>query len=75
MTALRAENIGTGIHFTPVHLHSYYRERYGFSPGDFPEAELIGDRTLSLPMSAALSDADVADVITAVVRIGEHYGK
>ena len=44
-------NIGTGVHYTALHLHPYYRETFGHGPGDFPNAEHIGDRTLSLPLS------------------------
>lgn len=67
--ALRELNIGTGIHFTPIHLHAYYRERFGFERGSLPNAEWIGERTLSLPLSAALSAEDVADVADAVCRV------
>jgi len=71
--ALHAENIGTGIHFLPLHLTQYYRKRLGFREGDFPNAEFIGARTLSLPLSAGLSDQDVEDVIAAVHRIVRYY--
>ena len=60
-------NIGTGIHFVSLHIHKYYRETFGFSPDDFPNAKFISDRTISLPLSAKLTDEDVEDVITAVV--------
>jgi dTDP-4-amino-4,6-dideoxygalactose transaminase len=63
---LIAMRIGTGVHYTALHLHRYYRERWGYKRGDFPAAEHIGDRTLSLPLSAGLTDADVGDVIAAV---------
>jgi len=66
---LKAEGIGTGIHFISLHLHPYYRDRFGFSPDDFPNARRISERTLSLPLSARLSDQDVADVITAVRKV------
>lgn len=66
---LKAENIGTGIHFTPLHLHSYYAKTFGFTRGRFPAAEFIGDRTVSLPLSAKLTDEDVEDVIAAVLRV------
>jgi len=62
-------NVGTGVHYTPVHLHHYYREKFGHKPGDFPNAEWIGDRTLSLPFSGKLSDQDVDDVIAAVREV------
>jgi len=69
LNELTALNIGTGVHYTPVHLHPYYRERFGYDEGAFPNAEYIGDRTLSLPLSAKLTDDDVADVIAAVRRV------
>jgi dTDP-4-amino-4,6-dideoxygalactose transaminase len=59
-------NIGTGVHYTALHLHPYYREAFGHKPGNFPNAEYIGDRTLSLPLSAKLTDPEVEDVIAAV---------
>jgi dTDP-4-amino-4,6-dideoxygalactose transaminase len=67
--ALHRENIGTGIHFSSVHLHRYYRETYGYKVGDFPNAEYISDRTISLPLSAKLTDGDVGDVIAAVKKV------
>ncbi len=66
---MKAENIGTGVHFTALHLHRFYRETFGFKVGDFPNAEWIGDRTVSLPLSAKLSDDDVASVVEAVRKI------
>lgn len=67
--ALHRENIGTGIHFIAVHLHKYYRETYGYTRGDFPNAEFISDRTISLPLSASLTNGDVDDVIAAVRKV------
>ncbi len=73
MQALAAENIGSGIHFVPVHLHQHYRETYGCGRGDHPHAERIGDRTLSLPLSAGMSEQDAQDVIAAVGKIARRY--
>jgi dTDP-4-amino-4,6-dideoxygalactose transaminase len=73
MQALAAENIGSGIHFVPVHLHQHYRETYGTRRGHFPHAEHIGDRTLSLPLSAAMSEQDARDVVAAVGKIAQRY--
>lgn len=61
--------IGTGVHYTPLHLHAYYRQAFGYQPGDFPNTEYIGARTLSLPFSAKLTDQDVDDVIAAVREV------
>ncbi|TAK34811.1 MAG: DegT/DnrJ/EryC1/StrS aminotransferase family protein [Chloroflexota bacterium] len=73
VAALKAENVGTGIHFTALHLHRYYRETFGYRRGDLPNAEWIGDRTISLPLSAKLTDQDVEDVILAVRKVVEEY--
>jgi dTDP-4-amino-4,6-dideoxygalactose transaminase len=58
--------IGVGVHYTPVHLHPYYRRTFGYGEGIFPNAEWIGKGTLSLPLSAKLSREDVEDVITVL---------
>lgn len=71
--ALRAENIGTSVHFIPVHLHPYYQEKFGFKRGDFPVAESIYDHLISLPLYPHMSDGDVEDVTTAVLRIAQYY--
>jgi dTDP-4-amino-4,6-dideoxygalactose transaminase len=62
-------NIGTSVHFIPVHLHPYYRDRYGFSPGDFPEAYGAYQRAVSLPLHPGLSDAEVDSVTGAVLDV------
>jgi dTDP-4-amino-4,6-dideoxygalactose transaminase/RimJ/RimL family protein N-acetyltransferase len=61
--------IGTGVHYLPLHLHPYYRSAFGYREGDFPAAEYIGARTLSLPLSAKLTDDDVDDVIGALRQV------
>lgn len=61
------QKIGTGVHYTPAHLHPYYRKTFGCREGDYPNAEWIGRATLSLPLSAKLLEEDVTDVI-AVLR-------
>jgi len=66
MEALYQRNIGTGVHYTALHLHPYYAQQFGYQHGDFPNAEEVGATTLSLPLSAKLTDHDVRDVIEAV---------
>jgi dTDP-4-amino-4,6-dideoxygalactose transaminase len=66
---LHEMNIGTGIHFTSLHLHEYYRETFGFKPDDYPNAKYISDRTISLPLSPKLTDEDVEDVIEGVKAV------
>jgi dTDP-4-amino-4,6-dideoxygalactose transaminase len=67
--ALRSEKIGTSVHFIPVHLHPYYHRQYGYQRGDFPNAEHVYDRIISLPLYPKMTEADVGDVIEAVKRI------
>ncbi len=69
LDALTAENIGVGVHYLPVHLHPFYRNTFGWKEGDFPNAEWIGERTLSLPLSAALNENDVDNVIEAFQKV------
>ena len=71
--ALRAENIGTSVHFIPVHLQPYYRDTFAYKRGDYPVAESIYDRLISLPLYPHMTDGDVGDVIAAVQRIVAHY--
>jgi len=71
--ALRAENIGVNVHYIPLHFLTYYRDAFGYRPGDFPRAEAIFARSLTLPLFAAMNDGDVADVITAVDKVLTHY--
>jgi len=66
--ALTDENIGTSIHFLPVHTLTYYRHRYPDQPR-LPIAEQAGSEVLSLPLSPAHSDADIADAIEALRRV------
>ena len=68
--ALAAERISTSIHFLPVHRLSWYRERFPEQPS-LPVAERAGDEILSLPLSPAHSDDDIADVLDALRRIHE----
>ncbi len=63
---LKEENIGTSVHFIPVHLHPYYRDTFGLERGALPQAENVYDRIISLPLYPKMSDTDVQDVIEAV---------
>src|SRR5579864_7261304 len=73
--ALRAENIGVNVHYIPVHLHPYYRDRFGYRGGEFPIAEDAYSRLISLPMFHSMSDQDVEDVIEAVKKVVAHFEK
>jgi perosamine synthetase len=71
--ALRAEGIGVNVHYIPVHLHPYYRERLGTGPGLCPVAEAAYEELITLPVFPAMADTDVADVIEAVKKVVSHY--
>lgn len=63
---LKRLNIGTSVHFIPVHLHPFYRNKYGYTPTQFPIVYGNYQRALSLPLHPGLSDQDVSDVCEAV---------
>lgn len=66
---MREQNIGTSVHFIPLHLHPYYCEKYGYQATDFPVAYSEYQREVSLPIYSRMSDADVQDVIDTVCSI------
>jgi len=63
MNYLRERDIGTQVHYIPVHLQPYYRRHCGTGPGDFPNAESYYEKALSLPMYPDLTDEDIARVV------------
>jgi dTDP-4-amino-4,6-dideoxygalactose transaminase len=63
------KGIGTSVHFIPLHLHPYWRDRYGFEPDDFPVALDCYRRAVSLPIYSKMTDDDVERVIKAVKDI------
>ncbi|HEU4628906.1 MAG TPA: DegT/DnrJ/EryC1/StrS aminotransferase family protein [Gemmatimonadaceae bacterium] len=72
---LTERNIGNSVHFIPIHLHPYYREKYGYRPESLPVAYDSYRRMLSLPLSAGLTDADVDDVVDAVLDIARRHAR
>jgi dTDP-4-amino-4,6-dideoxygalactose transaminase len=71
--ALHETRIGTSVHYRGVHLQPLYRERLGYDASDFPNATMISERTLSLPLSASMSDRDVDDVVAALGAVLQQY--
>ena len=63
---LDVAGVGTSVHFIPIHLHPFYRDKYGFAPDDFPVAHDAFRRLISLPLNSGMQDEDVAHVIGAV---------
>lgn len=69
ISEMQARNIGTSVHFIPIHLLSYYRDKYGYAPEDFPVAYSQYQRIVSLPCCPRLQEQDVEDVIKAVTDV------
>ncbi|WP_137119541.1 DegT/DnrJ/EryC1/StrS family aminotransferase [Segeticoccus rhizosphaerae] len=63
---LTAEGVGSSVHFIPLHLHSYYRETYGYEEADFPVASSQFSRAVSLPAFSSMSDLQIRRVIDVV---------
>src|SRR3984893_982961 len=70
---LGARKIASSVHFIPIHLHPYYRDKYGYKPHDFPIAHREYLRLVSLPLHPRMTDPDVDDVIEAVIDIAQKH--
>ena len=66
---MKERGIGTSVHFIPIHHHPYYRETFGWAPGDFPVADEAFETMVSLPLYTRMTDGDVDRVATAVEEI------
>ncbi|MFP4382684.1 MAG: DegT/DnrJ/EryC1/StrS family aminotransferase [Spirochaetia bacterium] len=71
MERLRDLNIGTSLHFIPLHIMPYYRKKYGYAPSDFPRALRRYQNSLSLPLYPDLTDFEAERVCRAVKAIGD----
>ncbi len=70
---LKDRNIGTSVHYRPLHMMSFYANTYGFAPEDFPVSKDAFERMLSIPLHPRLTEDDVADVIDAVLDLVETH--
>ena len=73
ITELRSENIGTSVHFIPIHFHPHFRDSLGLTEGAFPVAENAYRRAITLPLFPHMADRDVDDVCEAVRKIARHF--
>ena len=69
LNAMTANNIGVGVHYLSIPEHPYYQKTFGWKPEDYPNSTRIGRQTISLPLSAKLTDEDIGDVIKAIRKI------
>ncbi len=72
---LTALNIGTSVHFIPIHIHPYYQQKYRYQPNQLPVAYASYQRMLSLPLHPMLTDNDVGDVVSAVLDVVQRFGR
>ena len=70
---LAVRGIATSVHFIPIHFHSYYRNKYGYRPDDFPVAMANFQRMFSLPLSAALDEQDVEAVLETIHEVAAAF--
>jgi dTDP-4-amino-4,6-dideoxygalactose transaminase len=73
MLAMKDKNIGTGLHYRAVHLYPYYRDKFGFTYGDFPIAENIAERIVSLPLFPAMTDAEHDRVLDVMYTLFKEF--
>ncbi|MFA5400925.1 MAG: DegT/DnrJ/EryC1/StrS family aminotransferase [Dehalococcoidia bacterium] len=73
--ALRQMNIGTSVHFIPLHMHPYYARAFGYKPDDFPNARYVYERAVSLPLYPAMTEEDINDVVRSVKYIANKYAR
>lgn len=73
--ALQRERLGVQVHYIPVHLHPFYRQRFGFQVGAFPVAEALYESVISLPLFPGMTDNGVESVILATERVIRYYQK
>lgn len=69
MSAMKDNNIGTGLHYRAVHLYPYYQEQFGYKAGDFPITESISERIVSLPLFPLMTDDEQTRVIATMKKI------
>jgi dTDP-4-amino-4,6-dideoxygalactose transaminase len=69
MAYLKEHEIETAIHYEPIHLEPYFRKAHGFKRGDFPAAEEIGGKVLSLPLHGGMTEKDVRRVVFRLKQV------
>jgi dTDP-4-amino-4,6-dideoxygalactose transaminase len=73
IVAMKERGIGTSVHFIPIHHHPFYRETYGWAPGDFQVADEAFEMMFSLPLYTRMSEREVDRVVAAVDEIARAH--
>ena len=65
--------IGTSVHYIPVHMHSYYRKKYGFKQTDFPIARSLSESVITLPLYPKMTDDQIQYIVTTINDLWTKY--
>ena len=72
---LNENGIGTSVHYIPVHMHSYYKNKYGYKASDFPKAKQFSENVISLPLYPLLSSSQTDYVISTIISLWNEFKK
>lgn len=72
---LEENDIGSSVHFIPIHYHKYYRENYDYQKGDFPNTEYVFERNISLPFYPSMTEKEIEKVISTVEKLLKENSK
>jgi len=67
------QGIGTSVHYKPIHMHYYYKNKYGYSDSDYPRAEKLSQNVISLPLYPALEDNNIDYIIDIINKIWDDF--
>lgn len=70
---INENRIGTSVHYTPVHMHSYYQRKYGFQPGDYPIAKQLSEQVITLPLYPLLKNNEIDYIISTLYDLWNKY--
>jgi dTDP-4-amino-4,6-dideoxygalactose transaminase len=70
---INKKGIGTSVHYSPIHMHSYYQNKYGYQPDDFPLAKRLSENVITLPLFPALTDMEVNYIIETITDLWHTY--
>lgn len=70
---INQKGIGTSVHYIPIHMHSYYKKKYGFKPDSFPRSKTLSETVISLPLYPALKDEEVSYIAKTILDLWEKY--
>ena len=70
---INEKGIGTSVHYSPIHMHSYYEKKYGFKPSDFPVSKELSESVITLPLYPGMTDEQIQHVISVLEDLWNKY--